>query len=137
MILGLDHLQISIPQGRLREALDFYISQLGFTRIPKPAEMEAKSGGAWLLQGGFKLHLGEEAHFKTDGRGHPCFLVHDVNAAVASAHAAGFQTRHDAGPAGYRRASVWDPFGNRIEFIQALSDGPNSPQPTIESRSAA
>jgi catechol 2,3-dioxygenase-like lactoylglutathione lyase family enzyme len=119
MIEGLDHLQISIPKGELDSALAFYVGHLQFVRIAKPAEMEAKSGGAWLTQNGFKLHLGEEAEFRTDGRGHPCFRVASVDAAIASAAIAGFKTRQDLGPSGFRRASVWDPFGNRIEFIQA------------------
>jgi catechol 2,3-dioxygenase-like lactoylglutathione lyase family enzyme len=119
MIQALDHLQISIPKGRLDEALAFYIGALGWTRIPKPIEMERNSGGAWLIQSGFHLHLGEEPQFATDGRGHPCFRVADVDAAIALAEVGGARVRRDPGPAGYRRASTWDPFGNRIEFIQS------------------
>jgi hypothetical protein len=32
-----------------------------------------------------------------------------------------FRVRRDEGPVGYLRASVWDPFGSRIEFMQKVS----------------
>ena len=118
MILALDHLQISIPAGRLDEALAFYVDQLGFVRVPKPATLSAS--GAWLEQGGVSLHLGEEGDFATDGRAHPAFRVDDLDAVLAPVLAAGRRHRFDPGPAGFRRASVFDPFGNRIELVQQL-----------------
>jgi catechol 2,3-dioxygenase-like lactoylglutathione lyase family enzyme len=120
MITGLDHLQISFPQGRLDEALAFYVGQLGFTRVPKPAAFQA-SGGAWLVQGGFNLHLGEEDNFATDGRAHPAFRIDNLMPLIDQLEHAKFRVRRDEGPTGYLRASVWDPFGNRIEFMQRVS----------------
>jgi catechol 2,3-dioxygenase-like lactoylglutathione lyase family enzyme len=117
-ITGLDHIQISIPAGRLAEALAFYEGTLGFTRVPKPAELSQT--GAWLTQGGVNLHLGEEPHFATDGRAHPAFCVQDVKRLIGQCIAAGYAHRWDAGPQGYKRGSVFDPFGNRIELMQKL-----------------
>lgn len=121
MIQSIDHLNITLPKGRLDDALAFYVGLLNWTRIPKASDMEAKNGGAWLIQNGIHLHLSEEANFQTDGRSHTCFRVHDTDLAIAKAEAAGSRARRDDGPDGYRRASVWDPFGNRIEFIQSLN----------------
>ena len=119
MILGLDHLQISIPAGRLDEALSFYIGMLGFTRIPKPASLDPR--GAWLLQSGVHLHLGEEPVFATDGCAHPAFRVADIDAILDPLRARGLKHRNEAGPEGCRRVSVFDPFGNRIELMQTLN----------------
>jgi catechol 2,3-dioxygenase-like lactoylglutathione lyase family enzyme len=118
-ITGLDHIQISIPAGRLEEALRFYAGALGFKRIPKPAELPQT--GAWLAQGGVNLHLGEEPNFATDGRAHPAFCSSDVQALIDQCAAAGYKHRWDEGPAGYKRGSVFDPFGNRIELMQKIA----------------
>jgi catechol 2,3-dioxygenase-like lactoylglutathione lyase family enzyme len=118
MITGLDHIQISIPAGRLPEALAFYVDALGFARVQKPAELSPS--GAWLTQGGVNLHLGEEENFATDGRAHPAFVVSDVQQLVDACAAKGYKHRWDAGPNGYKRGSVFDPFGNRVELMQKL-----------------
>lgn len=119
MILGLDHLQISIPAGRLDEALSYYVGLLGFTRIPKPAGLDPR--GAWLEQSGLHLHLGEESPFATDGCAHPAFRVADMDAILNPLIARGLPVRAEVGPEGCRRVSVFDPFGNRIELMQGLA----------------
>ncbi|MGL4574787.1 MAG: VOC family protein [Burkholderiaceae bacterium] len=118
MITGLNHIQISIPAARLADALAFYQDALGFARVQKPAELSPT--GAWLTQGGVNLHLGEEKNFATDGRAHPAFVVSDVQRLVDACVAAGYKHRWDTGPNGYKRGSVFDPFGNRIELMQKL-----------------
>ncbi len=119
MITGFDHLQISFPAGRLADALAFYVDLLAFTRIEKPVGLS--QSGAWLKQGGFNLHLGEEENFQTDGRGHPAFLVDALEPLIMRLQHADCRTRYDQGPNGFLRASAWDPFGNRIEFMQRLA----------------
>jgi catechol 2,3-dioxygenase-like lactoylglutathione lyase family enzyme len=118
MIIGLDHIQISIPAGKLEEALRFYEQTMHFKRVPKPAELS--SSGAWFEQGGINLHIGEEKNFATDGRAHPAFKVRDVQSIVDACIAAGYKHRWDSGPNGYKRGSVFDPFGNRIELMEKL-----------------
>jgi catechol 2,3-dioxygenase-like lactoylglutathione lyase family enzyme len=112
----IDHIQISIPAGRLDEALKFYVDTLRFTRIAKPAELSQE--GAWLVQGGVNLHLGEEPHFATDGRAHPAFQVGDIDSLMDACERAGYRVRWDQGPSGYKRGSAFDPFGNRVELMQ-------------------
>jgi len=118
MILGLDHLQISIPAGSLDQALSFYVDVLGFARVPKPASLDPH--GAWLEQGGVNVHLGEETPFSTDGCAHPAFRVADLEAVLKRSNEKGLRHKFHEGPDGFRRASVFDPFGNRIEFMQKL-----------------
>ena len=119
MITGLDHIQISIPEGRVPDAVAFYVDVLGFTRVPKPAELSQT--GAWLTASGVNIHLGERANFTTDGDAHPAFTVSDLSALLKKIEAVNGRTRHDNGPTGYARASAWDPFGNRLEFMQRLA----------------
>lgn len=118
MITGLDHIQISIPAGRVTEALALYVDVLGFTRVPKPAELPPS--GAWLAAPGISVHLGECASFSTDGDAHPAFCVNDLNSLLAKVEAAKCRIRRDNGPTGYARASAWDPFGNRLEFMERV-----------------
>ncbi len=126
MITGLDHIQISIPSGRVPDALSFYVDLLGFQRVPKPAALSQLSQtGAWLVSsnepGSVNLHLGETDNFVTDGNAHPAFKTTDAEALIQRLEAANCRTRRDAGPPGFIRASTWDPFGNRIEFMQRIN----------------
>jgi catechol 2,3-dioxygenase-like lactoylglutathione lyase family enzyme len=117
-VLSLDHFQVSVPWGRLPEALAFYVDVLGFTRVPKPAELSQT--GAWLVAGTVNLHIGEETEFEASPRAHPAFCVDNIDELLARATQAGRTYRMDDGPKGYKRGSVFDPFGNRIELMQKL-----------------
>jgi len=118
-VLGFDHVQLSIPVGRLGEALPFYVDILGFERIPKPPELDSR--GAWLQQGPVQLHLGEESEFVIDGRAHPALRVDDIEAVLRRAAGACYRIRRDEGPKGFSHASVFDVFGNRIELMQEIT----------------
>lgn len=120
-ILGIDHVQISIPRGRLDEALPFYVDVLGFQRIAKPVEF-ASHGGAWLKHGVVNLHLGEEDGFITDGKAHVALRVEAIESLIERAVEAGYRHRRDQGPKGYGRASLFDAFGNRVELMQKNTD---------------
>lgn len=122
MILAFDHVQVSIPPGKLNEALAFYIDVLGFMRVPKPADM--RQSGAWLTSGGVNLHLGEDLDpatpFAASPQAHPAMRVDNFQALMRTSEQNGLKVRVDAGPSGFLRGSVWDPFGNRIELMQKL-----------------
>ncbi len=117
-VLKIDHIQIAIPWGRIADALAFYQQVLQFVRIAKPAELD--QSGAWLMQGPVNLHLGEEKQFEASRRAHPALLVDNIDELLDNASRGGHALRVDAGPSGYKRASVFDPFGNRIELMQKL-----------------
>ena len=117
-VLKIDHFQVAIPMGRVADALAFYEAVLQFVRIAKPAELDQR--GAWLTQGSVNLHLGEEEEFEAARRAHPALLVDNIDQLLEKAERGGHPLRIDAGPTGYKRASVFDPFGNRIELMQKL-----------------
>jgi hypothetical protein len=119
-ILSIDHVQIAMPAGEEDKARGFYINLLGFTEIPKPADL-AKRGGAWFQSQQVQLHLGVEVDFRPARKAHPAFVVQDLNGLLASAQEAGYETDTSQPPLdGYKRAHIFDPFGNRIELMEKL-----------------
>jgi len=119
-ILSIDHVQIAMPVGAEEKARAFYVNLLGFVEIPKPAEL-AKRGGAWFQSQNVQLHLGVEADFKPARKAHPAFIVGDLDALIAKVQNAGYET-DTSQPAldGYKRAHIFDPFGNRIELMEKI-----------------
>ena len=119
-ILSIDHVQIAMPIGEEDRARAFYLNVLGFTEIPKPAEL-AKRGGVWFQSGSAQLHLGVEQEFRPARKAHPAFIVDELDALITKTENAGYET-DTSQPFldGYKRAHVFDPFGNRIELMQRL-----------------
>lgn len=119
-ILSIDHVQIAIPADEEEKARLFYGELLGFTEIPKPPEL-VKRGGAWFQSGNVHLHLGVEADFHPARKAHPAFLVDELDGMLANVKNAGYEVDTSQPPLeGYKRAHVFDPFGNRIELMEKL-----------------
>jgi catechol 2,3-dioxygenase-like lactoylglutathione lyase family enzyme len=119
-ILSIDHVQLAMPAGEEERARAFFLNILGFTEIPKPAEL-AKRGGAWFQSENAQLHIGVEADFHPARKAHPAFIVDDLASLIAKAQSAGYETDTSQPPLdGYKRAHVFDPFGNRIELMEKL-----------------
>jgi catechol 2,3-dioxygenase-like lactoylglutathione lyase family enzyme len=117
-VTGLDHVQLAMPPGREAEAEAFYAGLLGFTRLPKPEPM-AQRGGCWFSAGEASLHLGVEADFRPARKAHPALAVRGMAGLVEVLEAAGVEVRpNDDKPAG-AGCYVDDPFGNRIELMEA------------------
>ena len=120
-ILSINHIQLAMPAGGEEKARAFFINLLGFQEIPKPPEL-AKRGGAWFEAGIVQLHLGVEADFRPARKAHPAFIVDDLERLIAKIQSAGFETDTTQPPlAGYKRAHVFDPFGNRIELMEKVA----------------
>jgi len=119
-ILSIDHVQLAMPSGKEDKAREFYANILGLTEIPKPADL-AKRGGAWFQSENVQLHLGVEQDFRPARKAHPAFIVDDLDMLLTNARNAGYETDASQPPLdGYKRAHVFDPFGNRIELMQRL-----------------
>lgn len=115
---GLDHLQLAMPSAGERSARAFYGDLLGLAELPKPAELVSR-GGVWFALGAQALHLGVETPFAPARKAHPAFAVSDLEACRAHLRASGVETVPDTTLAHVRRFYAADPFGNRLEFIQA------------------
>ena len=119
-IISIDHVQIAMPAGGEEKARAFYASLLGFTEIPKPPDL-AKRGGAWFQSGNVQLHLGVENDFHPARKAHPAFIVDEIEAVLEKVQLAGYETDTSQPPLdGYKRAHIFDPFGNRIELMEKM-----------------
>ena len=96
-------------------AREFYVGVLGFVEMPKPAVMAAR-GGCWFEAGGVRLHLGAEASFVPARKAHPALLRRDLRSFVAANDLAATWNDEIVGTV---RCHIDDPFGNRIELIEA------------------
>lgn len=117
-VVGLEHLNLSMPKGAEAAVRAFYGDLLGLAEIPKAAALEVH-GGCWFSLGDVALHLGVAEPFVPAKKAHPAFLVGDLEAARARFEAAGAEVRPDTRVPQVRRFYADDPFGNRLEFIQA------------------
>ena len=116
MIVGLDHVQLAIPPGAEEKARAFYVALLGMTELPKPPALAAR-GGLWLRSGPAVIHLGVEKNFAPARKAHPALTVDDLDALADRLAGAGFELAWDDNIPGTRRFHVFDPLGNRLEFI--------------------
>jgi catechol 2,3-dioxygenase-like lactoylglutathione lyase family enzyme len=116
----LDHVQLAMPAGGEAEARRFYGGLLGLREIAKPPEL-APRGGVWFALPPLELHLGVEAEFRPARKAHPAFRVADLDALLRRLAEACVAAERDTSLPGTRRAFAADPFGNRVELIQAPS----------------
>jgi catechol 2,3-dioxygenase-like lactoylglutathione lyase family enzyme len=127
-IVGLDHVQFSLPPGHEEEADRFYVDLLGFSIEEKPPLLAAR-GGRWYCAGPVRFHLGADGDFRPATRSHPAFVVDPLAALVARLADAGIGVEWDENIEGVERCYVHDPFGNRLELVDAGSD-PGLVRPT-------
>ena len=121
MLRAIDHVQIAIPPGGEDAARPFYRDLLGLTEVAKTG-VQATRGGCWFESGAIKVHLGVEEPFRANRKAHVAFLVDDVSGLGERANAAGYETKTDDNLEGYERVFIYDPFGNRLEFLRPLKD---------------
>lgn len=117
-IVGIDHVQLAMPAGGEDEARRFYAGLLELPEVAKPPA-SAKRGGAWFENRHVKLHLGIEADFRPARKAHPALLVRGLAQLTERLRAAGCEVVDDEPLAGHPRAYVSDPFGNRLELLEA------------------
>ena len=108
-----------MPAGQEDEARAFYGDLLGFPEVAKPENL-AKRGGCWFETGNLQLHVSVEKEFAPARKAHVAYEVDDLDAMRARFEAAGVAIVEDEPLPGYRRFYVADPFGNRVEILQAL-----------------
>jgi catechol 2,3-dioxygenase-like lactoylglutathione lyase family enzyme len=121
-IVGFDHVQLSMPPGGEDDARRFYGSVVGLREVAKPPALSGR-GGCWFVGGGTAVHLGIEPGFRPLAKAHPALLVRDLAAAREALVAAGVPITEDDSGLPVRRCYVNDPFGNRIELVDARDAG--------------
>ncbi|WP_400163882.1 VOC family protein [Brevibacillus sp. TJ4] len=119
--LGLDHVQLAAPAGCEAEARRFFGELLGMTEVEKPEKLKPR-GGVWFQCGAQMLHIGVEADFSPAKKAHPAFLVRSIEALMERLREHGVAYRLDDEIPGITRFFTEDPFGNRLEFMEANPD---------------
>jgi catechol 2,3-dioxygenase-like lactoylglutathione lyase family enzyme len=114
----IDHVQLAMPAGEEARARGFYRGLVGMTEIPKPPEL-AKRGGCWFSSGEVEIHLGIDGNFRPAQKAHPALCCRDYDELVGRLRAANIEVIDDTNLPGLRRCHISDPFGNRIELIDA------------------
>jgi catechol 2,3-dioxygenase-like lactoylglutathione lyase family enzyme len=120
MILGIHHVQITVPRGREADARRFYCHFLGLAELPKPQSLQGR-GGFWLQAGALQVHVGvEDGVDRSATKAHVAYEVHGLQDWRSKLQAAGIDVFDGVPIAGYRRFEFRDPFENRMEFIQRI-----------------
>jgi catechol 2,3-dioxygenase-like lactoylglutathione lyase family enzyme len=122
LILKVQHAQITIPKGAETEARKFYCDFLGLKEVPKPESLQGR-GGFWMEIGAFQVHVGTEDGFdRTKTKAHVAYQVEDLDGWRERLSATGVEILEGVPIPKYRRFEFRDPFGNRVEFLEAQED---------------
>ena len=108
-----------MPAGGEEEARAFYSGLLGLRELEKPATLAARGGAWFVLPDGRQLHLGAEEPFAASRKAHPAFVTSSLDRLAGAMEAFGSPVRWDEELAPRRRFYGEDPFGNRVEFLEA------------------
>ena len=115
-IKKLNHVQLCIPIGEEEKAREFYTRVLGLEEIEKPDALRP-NGGLWFKIADIQLHIGvEDAHGKS--KRHPAFEVEEIEQIRQYLQENGVRTKDETSVPGMKRFSFFDPFDNRIEFME-------------------
>ena len=120
MILGLHHAQITIPKDMEQEGKAFYCGVLGLQEIEKPDSLKGR-GGFWLQVGEKEVHVGTEEGFdRLTTKAHLAYQVTNLVKWRGILEDLQIEILDGVPIPGYDRFEFRDPFGNRVEMIQAI-----------------
>lgn len=120
MIVGVHHVQITIPIGTEEEGKDFYCNVLGLREIEKPESLKGR-GGFWLKAGDSEIHVGvEDGVDRNETKAHLAYQVEDLTYWRETLEQRGTEIHESISIPGYRRFEIRDPFGNRVELIEKI-----------------
>lgn len=121
-LIGLHHVQLAMPSGEEEAAERFYAGVLGLERVQKPDALAGR-GGCWFRSGPLEVHLGIEEPFAPARKAHPAFLVEGLADLRERLRSASLEVTEDVRLAGHERFHAFDPFGNRLEFLERRPAG--------------
>ncbi|MCT4781706.1 MULTISPECIES: VOC family protein [Exiguobacterium] len=120
MITGIHHVQITIPKGAETQARAFYCGVLELKEIKKPNSLQGR-GGFWLQVGDQSVHVGaEDGVDRLQTKAHVAYAVTDLAEWNVRLEAEGIERIAGIPIPGFDRFEFRDPFGNRVEMIQAI-----------------
>lgn len=122
LLASIDHVQLGMPAGAEATARAFYADVLGLREVPKPPELAGR-GGAWFAGRSVAIHLGVEPDFRPASKAHPAFVVDDLAVVAERLAMTGIAVGGDDSGLPVARRYVRDPFGNRLELVDAADAG--------------
>jgi catechol 2,3-dioxygenase-like lactoylglutathione lyase family enzyme len=123
MLLGIHHVQLTIPPGSEEAAREFYCGILGLPEVEKPDSLKAR-GGLWLQVGDHQVHVGTESGVDRQAtKAHIAYQVRDLASWRRRLQAAQIEILSGIPIPGLDRFEFRDPFGNRVELIEAIEPG--------------
>lgn len=121
MLLGIHHVQITVPKGAEDEARAFYCGVLRLKEVAKPEALQGR-GGFWLQLGNAQVHIGaEEGVDRKATKAHIAYEVDNLDALRGVLAQRGIEAKSGIPIPGYERFEFRDPFGNRVEIIERSS----------------
>lgn len=119
LVTRLNHVDIIIPKGSETQAREFYCEFLGLGEISKPANLQ-KNGGLWLTLGEIQIHLSvQDGYDPGKTKAHLAYEVEDLSLVKELLKKRGVKFNENSPVPGFVRGDIRDPFGNRIEFLEA------------------
>ncbi|WP_312470064.1 VOC family protein [Neobacillus sp.] len=113
----IDHVQLAAPKECEEAAREFFAGILGLVEVEKPEELK-KRGGVWFEFGTFQLHIGVEEPFLPAKKAHPAFVVENIEELKTYLSEKQVAFTSDDNLPGASRIHLFDPFGNRLEFLE-------------------
>lgn len=117
-IKRLDHVQLCIPLGEEEKAREFYTRVLGLEEIEKPDALKP-NGGLWFNIADIQLHIGTE-DVQGKSKRHPAFEVEGLEQIREYLRENRVKIKDEIPVPGLNRFSFFDPFDNRIEFMERV-----------------
>ncbi len=114
--MRLHHVQVCCPVGGEDAARSFYAEGLGIPEVEKPPVLAAR-GGCWFRGDSVEVHVGVEKDFRPATKGHPAFVVEDIDQLAVRLAERDFPVSWDDEFPGYRRFYTADGNGNRVEVL--------------------
>lgn len=117
-VVGVHHVQITVPKGAEGAARAFYCGVLGLPEAEKPESLKGR-GGLWLRVGDREVHVGtEDGVDRQATKGHVAYEVNDIAGWREKLVGVGVEILESVPIPGYERFEFRDPFGNRVEMIR-------------------
>src|SRR5881394_509531 len=118
LYIGIDHVQLAAPPGCEAAARKFFVDVLGMAELTKPAALQSR-GGIWLQCGMHQVHIGVQKDFQPATKAHPAIRVLDMATLRTRLKQHKIEVIEDDASIGVDRFYINDPFGNRLEFVEA------------------
>lgn len=114
---GLDHMQITAPLGSKVEIRRFFTEILGCKEKEKP-ETLSHFESLWFDIGTHILHVGLDADFRPEKRGHSAFEINHIDELMRHLEENGIPFEEDFNLPGARRFYTYSFFGHQMEFLE-------------------